>query len=409
MTVKIENLEYWTQRVLPQVYDDSLSFQELLYKVVAKLNEVIGETNAYFDKDLKVYVGEILQGWYDDGTLASIINQDVFTDINSRLDSLYEGMESVSNHGIISDGVTDQTTALVTLFTTGALANYDGMIFIPYGTRFTIETVYDAIPLDAVVRDESMLNYSNSTGYKTKVVSIGSQDKQANDTSFQVMSAHHPTLILNNLGTAEDEAGVLSESASTKNTSILYAFGMDASKNILASFRAHSYVVGGMFNYRISNERKYSDPSTVNGRTLLVLDEEGKSGFNANPQTGITHVTRQHGTSTATTQLLENTLSSSKARVLLKAKDVSGVVVQRYIDLESNGDLTIRGTDASEHMRILADGTVSMGKGFTPPKYTTANRPTTLPQGSMIYDTTLFKPIWYYGNGAWRDAMGTTV
>ena len=37
----IEPLRWWVQKVLPTVYDDSLSFQELLGKVVNKLNEVI--------------------------------------------------------------------------------------------------------------------------------------------------------------------------------------------------------------------------------------------------------------------------------------------------------------------------------------------------------------------------------
>ena len=38
---RINRLYYWCQKVLPAVYDDSLSYYELLAKVVAKLNEVI--------------------------------------------------------------------------------------------------------------------------------------------------------------------------------------------------------------------------------------------------------------------------------------------------------------------------------------------------------------------------------
>ena len=36
---------YWVQKVLPLVYDDSLSYAELLYKVVAFLNNVIDTAN----------------------------------------------------------------------------------------------------------------------------------------------------------------------------------------------------------------------------------------------------------------------------------------------------------------------------------------------------------------------------
>ena len=60
------------------MYDDSLSFQELLAKVIAKLNEVVEEVNNYFDEDIVVHVGNILSEWYDNGKLATIINNDVF-------------------------------------------------------------------------------------------------------------------------------------------------------------------------------------------------------------------------------------------------------------------------------------------------------------------------------------------
>lgn len=38
---RINPIHYWVQTILPQVYDDALSYQELLYKVIAKVNEVI--------------------------------------------------------------------------------------------------------------------------------------------------------------------------------------------------------------------------------------------------------------------------------------------------------------------------------------------------------------------------------
>ena len=37
----VHTLRYWVQKVLPLVYDDSLSYYELLSRVVYKLNEVI--------------------------------------------------------------------------------------------------------------------------------------------------------------------------------------------------------------------------------------------------------------------------------------------------------------------------------------------------------------------------------
>jgi hypothetical protein len=76
---QLDKLQYRVQAVLPTVYDDSLSFYELVNKVVQKLNEVIEETNEYFKKDLAQYVEDILEGWHADGTLENIINNEVFS------------------------------------------------------------------------------------------------------------------------------------------------------------------------------------------------------------------------------------------------------------------------------------------------------------------------------------------
>lgn len=45
----IDNLRYWCHKILPLVYDDSLSYYEVLCKTSAKLNEVIDSTNDLLD------------------------------------------------------------------------------------------------------------------------------------------------------------------------------------------------------------------------------------------------------------------------------------------------------------------------------------------------------------------------
>lgn len=46
---RITMFRYWCQKVLPAVYDDSLSYYELLNKVVDYLNRVIAEVNVHTD------------------------------------------------------------------------------------------------------------------------------------------------------------------------------------------------------------------------------------------------------------------------------------------------------------------------------------------------------------------------
>ena len=55
-----------------------------------------------------------------------------------------------------------------------------------------------------------------------------------------------------------------------------------------------------------------------------------------------------------------------------------------------------------QYVRCDPAGTVTSGSGAT------ASRPTGQPVGSMWYDTTLSKPIWFDGT-SWRDATGTVV
>ena len=45
----VSTLKYWCYKVLPLVYDDSLSYYELLCKVVSKLNELIEKYASYDD------------------------------------------------------------------------------------------------------------------------------------------------------------------------------------------------------------------------------------------------------------------------------------------------------------------------------------------------------------------------
>lgn len=48
-TGRMKNFRFWCQKVLPAVYDDSLSYYELLCKVVDYLNTVINKVNGHSD------------------------------------------------------------------------------------------------------------------------------------------------------------------------------------------------------------------------------------------------------------------------------------------------------------------------------------------------------------------------
>lgn len=111
MVKPIDKLVYQIQSVLPMVYDDSLSLYELVNKVVVKLNEVIDTSNTYFSQSIETVVTNILTEWDENGHLDTIINEQIFQDINTRLAS------SESNIGAINTSITALDTAITSMDT----------------------------------------------------------------------------------------------------------------------------------------------------------------------------------------------------------------------------------------------------------------------------------------------------
>lgn len=126
----------------------------------------------------------------------------------------------VANFGIVSDGTTDQTSALTTLFG-GTLVNYAGIITIPYNTKFTVTTVYASFPVFARVEDESEINWGQAGSYRNRFKIFASNSTTANDAQVVIADTHHPALTLNNMRTSGSAAAIVSRA------SLLFASGRD--------------------------------------------------------------------------------------------------------------------------------------------------------------------------------------
>jgi hypothetical protein len=92
---RVDDFTYWVQQTIPQVYDDSLSFYEVLNKVVSQINTIGSLTNdlatsleQVLGTELANAVTSKLIEWKDDGTLADVINQNIFADLNDRMTSV---------------------------------------------------------------------------------------------------------------------------------------------------------------------------------------------------------------------------------------------------------------------------------------------------------------------------------
>ncbi len=117
---------YWCQKVLPLVYDDSLSYYELLCKVVDYLNKTMEDVDTLHGDVTNLHNAYVeLQGYVNN----YFSNLDVQEEINKKLDEMFENGElgkllteaiqkyhcgyiNIREFGAKCDGVTDDSEAI---------------------------------------------------------------------------------------------------------------------------------------------------------------------------------------------------------------------------------------------------------------------------------------------------------
>lgn len=101
----MERFRFWCQKVLPLVYDDSLSYYELLCKVVDYLNkmgeivnevsEEISNINKFIQENTEKVVLETMEKWLEDGTLEEVFGKALkeFTKHGSNVTNMFVDTE----------------------------------------------------------------------------------------------------------------------------------------------------------------------------------------------------------------------------------------------------------------------------------------------------------------------------
>lgn len=72
----IKPLRFYVHKVLPLVYDDSLSYYELLGKVISKLNEVITSSNE-LSEDVYIHIEQYVDEWLEEHDIETIVDERV--------------------------------------------------------------------------------------------------------------------------------------------------------------------------------------------------------------------------------------------------------------------------------------------------------------------------------------------
>jgi hypothetical protein len=155
---------------LPNAFDDNLSLLQKVNQMISYLNQigalsngVVGNWNEVMswleDGGISQEVTDQLTAWKNDGTLDTIINQNVFGDINTQLNQLgvnvlYPPAPMIALKG---DGVTDDTSALKNILT-----NYSE-IFIPKATYVISTTITLDSAKHKIKCDNAIFDYSPMT------------------------------------------------------------------------------------------------------------------------------------------------------------------------------------------------------------------------------------------------------
>lgn len=122
---EVTPLYYWVQKVLPLVYDDSLSYYELLNKVVKKLNDLIKNNS-----ELPAYIQSLIESYITSGDIEQVIS-DVIS--NFILNVKYPPTGLIP---AVGNGTADDTTAIQQCidyaFSHGGMA-----VYFPSGSYLT--------------------------------------------------------------------------------------------------------------------------------------------------------------------------------------------------------------------------------------------------------------------------------
>lgn len=236
---KLEKLKFWCQKVMPSIYDDSLSYYELLCKIANNLNDVI-EIVAITSGD----IGEFEQRVLDSMTEfeASIndevsdfkndVNADISdfkNDVNDDIDDFKNSVNSEIDE--FEGGVSDDIDAIETSVNS-AVSDAGEALTIAQNTASLADNTMQAIQDLAESMQIGYMELFNSGGYLTKGNACATP--QAVDNAGFILSGS--TLYLNIVNTQ-----VLEGIYTRNNYYQLYNYDQSIGQYIPAKFYGVGY------------------------------------------------------------------------------------------------------------------------------------------------------------------------
>ena len=197
----------WVQRILPLVYDDSLSYYEVLAKVVEKINILINNNN-----NIPAYVKQVFNEFIESGQLEILVKQILDRqDIVVNVKYPPEGVTAA--HG---DGATNDTAAFNSCI---AYAIKNGIpVYIPAGTyMLDAMTINGNVQIFGTPKTNLYLNVKPNAGAMFTIeggnvrlfnlTAYGQHAKQPSDTTFLYVNELNTDVEVKNVSVYEFNKG----------------------------------------------------------------------------------------------------------------------------------------------------------------------------------------------------------
>lgn len=266
----------WVQRILPLVYDDSLSYYEVLTKVVEKINILINNNN-----NIPAYIKQVFNEFVESGQLEILVKQIIDRqDVVVNVKYPPEGVTAA-----LGDGATNDTAAFNSCI---AYAMKNGIpVYIPAGTyMLDAMTINGNVQIFGTPKTNLYLNVKPEAGAMFTIeggnvrlynlTAYGQHAKQPSDTTFLYVNEQNANVEVKDVSVCEFNRGFeLLDTKSFKAESCNFVNnGMNA---ITTSNNA----------YKVTIDNCYFDGLTErNATTYIISNSNGLRLMNAEFLTG---------------------------------------------------------------------------------------------------------------------------
>ena len=337
----------WVQRILPLVYDDSLSYYEVLAKVVEKINILINNNN-----NIPAYVKQVFNEFIESGQLEILVKQ-----IIDRQDIVVNVKYPPENVvAAVGDGATNDTAAFNSCIAYGVKNGIP--VYIPAGTyMLDAMTINGNVQIFGTPKTNLYLNVKPEAGALFTIdggnvrlfnlTAYGQQAKQPSDTTFLYVNEQNATVEVRNVTVTQFKRGfeLIGTKSFKADSCIFVNNGMNA---ITTSSNAYKVTIDNC-HFEGLTERNATTYIISNSNGLRLLNAE----FLAGASIGINYVDSRdvfihYYKSNITTPVTGTGLNpiiienNGKIRYALD-DDIAAYVAN--LDLETTGNITLETHD----------------------------------------------------------------